>query len=270
MPYITTKSGTTLFYKDWGHGRPMVFLHAWAMSSAIWEYNMLHFESLGYRCIAFDRRGHGRSDDPCKGFDFDTLAGDIDDVLEALDLRDIILVAHSMGGAEALRYVSRFNGKGRVAKLILLAAPECLARSADNPDGVDPELSEMGLREIAEDFTKWIDENTYPFYLADKFEVSDGIVRWSIDMMMHTSLQVAINCRRAIFYADLRPDARRINIPTLVIHGDADASIPFWCGQSLSRNISGCVFKPYAGAPHGLIISHARQIREDILQFIKD
>jgi non-heme chloroperoxidase len=270
MPYIKTTDGTTLYYKDWGTGKPMVFIHPWAMSSAVWEYNMFYFLEQGYRCIAFDRRGHGRSDDPGKGYDMDTLSQDIEEVLAALDLHDIILVAHSLGGAEALRYVSRYRDQGRVEKLVVISAPDYLAKAANNPDGIDAELVELGVKQIAHDYALWIDDNTDPFFLADTFGVTQGIIQWSKDMMLETTLLAAIECRRTVCYTDLRPDIRRINVPTLVIHGDHDASIPFQCGQRIAQTLPGCVFKPYPGAPHGLIISNAEKLQKDILSFIQN
>jgi pimeloyl-ACP methyl ester carboxylesterase len=268
MSFLTTDNGTTLFYKDWGKGRPVVFLHAWAMSSAFWEYTMLSFLSHGIRCIAYDRRGHGRSDDPGHGYDFETLTDDLHSFLEKLDLRDVILVGHSMGGAEAIHYQARYGHAGRVSKLALLGAPDCLRLAADNPEGVTDDQITYALGTIAADFPKWLDDNVDPFYLPDTYGISTGMIHWTIDMMLQTPLYPAIECQRQTLYIDLREDVRQIRIPTLVIHGDQDASIPFRCGQAIAGTIPGCVFKPYPGAPHGLMMTHAAQVNNDLLSFI--
>lgn len=271
MPLLTTTDGTTLFYKDWGTGKPVVFVHGCAMTSAFWEYMMLHLNSEGLRCIAYDQRGHGRSDDPGSGYDFDTLADDLDSLLEHLDLRGVTLVGHSMGGGEILRYQTRYGHYGRVSKLVLIGTPDCLRLTADNPEGIpDSMFEEMLATTIAKDFPKWLDENVDAFYLPATFGVSDGMIRWTIDMMRTTPMRTVVDCQRQTFTVDLRNDVRKINIPTMVIHGDLDASIPFRCGKAIADSIPGSVFKAYPGAPHGIIITHAAQVNNDLAAFIQD
>jgi len=271
MSLITTTDGTMLFYKDWGTGKPVVFVHGCAMTSAFWEYMMLHLNSRGLRCIAYDQRSHGRSDDPGSGYDFDTLADDLHSVLEHLDLQDVTLVGHSMGGGEIIRYQARYGHCGRVSKLALIGTPDCLQLKDDNPEGIGNNLfEEMLATTIGKDFPKWLDDNVDAFYLPVTFGVSDGIIRWTVDMMRTTPMRAVVDCQRQTFYVDLRSDVRQINIPTLVIHGDLDASIPFRCGKAIAEAIPGSVFKAYPGAPHGIIITHADELNSDLAAFIQD
>lgn len=271
MSLLKTNDGTTLFYKDWGTGKPVVFVHACAMTSAFWEYIMLHLNSQGLRCIAYDQRGHGRSDDPGTGYDFDTLTDDLHSLLEQLDLRDVTLVGHSMGGGEVIHYQARYGHTGRVAKLALIGTPDCLRLTADNPEGIDSNLFEQILATtIAKDFPKWLDDNVDAFYLPATFGVSDGVIRWTVDMMRTTPMRTVVDCQRETFSVDLRNDVRQIKIPTLVIHGDMDASIPFRCGKAIAEAIPGSLFSHYPGAPHGLMITHADEVNKDLVSFIQD
>jgi non-heme chloroperoxidase len=271
MSLLTTTDGTTLFYKDWGTGKPVVFVHGAAMTSAFGEYIMLHLNSQGLRCIAYDQRGHGRSDDPGSGYNFDTLANDLHSLLETLGLQDVTLIGHSMGGGVIIRYQARYGHSGRVSKLCLIGTPDCLRKAADNPEGIEDSLfEEMLAATIAKDFPKWLDDNVNPFYLPATFDVSDGIIRWTIDMMRTTPMRTVVDCQRETFRADLRNDVRQISIPTLVIHGDLDASIPFRCGKAIADTIPGSVFKAYPGAPHGIMITHADQVNNDLLSFINE
>jgi non-heme chloroperoxidase len=269
MPFIKTNDGTTLFYKDWGTGKPVVFIHGAGMNSTFWEYNMVALNSKGLRCIAYDRRSHGLSDDPGTGYDFDTLTDDLHSLLAQLDLRDVTLVAHSMGGGEIIRYQARYAKAGRVSKVVLIGVPDYLRKAADNPEGIDSELFEQNLATtLGKDFPQWLNDNVDPFYLPETFGISEGMKSWTIEMMRQMPLRAVLCCQRLTFETDLREEARQIRIPTLVIHGDKDVSIPFRCGQSFSKLIPGCLFKAYQGAPHGVTITHAEQVNHDLHSFI--
>jgi non-heme chloroperoxidase len=270
MPFFNTNDGATIFYKDWGKGKPVVFVHAWAMTSVFWEYMMLHLNSQGLRCIAYDRRGHGKSDDPGGGYDFDTLTDDLHCLLEALDLQDVTLVGHSMGGGEGIRYQTRYGSSGRVTRLALLATADYLRRSADNPDGIDGHQLDDALATISGNFLQWLYDNVAPFYLPDIFGVSEDVIRWTIDMMLETSMRAVVDCQQQVMDTDLRREAQQITIPVLIIHGDRDASIPYHCGQALSAMIPRSIFRTYHGAPHGFIVTHANQLKKDLLSFIND
>lgn len=270
MSYITTRDDTKIFYKDWGSGKPILFVHAWAMSSSFWEYAMLHLNNSGFRCIAFDRRGHGKSDDPGKGYNFDTLTDDLNDLIENLGLTNVVIVGHSMGGCEVINYQSKYGHLKRLSKLVLIATPDCLLQSIDNPEGIPIAGLEYVLSLYAIDFAKWIRENSEPFYLPTEFNISSDIIQWTINMMLQTSMKAVIDCQREVFYSDKRNLLPNINIPTLIIHGDNDASIPYKCAVQLSEAIPNSILKTYVGAPHGLIISHANQLYNDLIDFCND
>lgn len=268
MSFIQTKDSTRLFYQDWGTGKPLVFLHAWAMSADMWEYHMLHFTDLGMRCMAYDRRGHGRSDRPGYGYHYDQYADDLQTLLEHLDLRDITLIGHSMGCGELIRYLSR-HGSERVSRIILIApAAPYLLKTDDNPEGIDNSLLEANRKAIRSDFPKWLADNGDAFYLPHKLPVSEGIMQWTINMILQTSLKAAIDGTHQTFETDFRIELQDISVPALVIHGNADASIPVHYGRMTAGLIPQCAYKEYEGAPHGIFFTHMDGLNADILKFI--
>jgi pimeloyl-ACP methyl ester carboxylesterase len=261
---ITARDGTHLFVRRWGRGRPIVFAHSWALDSMMWGRMFLDLADRGFECIGFDRRGHGRSDTPAAGYDMDTLA---DDLATAIgDRRDVILVGHSMGAAEILRYAQR-HGTARVAKIVLLApvAP-FLLRTADNPLGA-PEAFYEGIRaEWRRDFPRWIEANKAPFFTP---ETSVETMDWMAAMMLNTWLPAAIACNRALIGTDLRPALATVDKPVLVIHGTKDASAPIEItGRPTAAGIRGAKLHVYEGAPHGLFATHHDRVRDDILGFV--
>src|SRR6185436_18067818 len=185
-PFVETRDGTQLFYRDWGSGAPLVFLSGWALTSECWAYQMAPLSDSGLRCIAYDRRGHGRSSDPGRGFDYDTLADDLAAVLDALDLQNVTLVAHSMAGGEAVRYLSR-HGSKRIARVALIAATlPFMTKTADNPDGIDPAVFENGRRTVLmRDFPKALHDNLRPFVVP---ETSDALLSWIEGLMLQCSM----------------------------------------------------------------------------------
>jgi non-heme chloroperoxidase len=264
---IETRDGVRLFHRQWGAGAPVLFVHSWAVSSQLWDYQFAALGEAGVRCIGYDRRGHGRSDVPADGYDFDTLADDLADVIDALDLREVTLVGHSMGPGEIARYLSR-HGDARVKKLVFLApAVPSIKQTPDNPNGV-PEAMLEGLRDLwRRDFPGWIADNTAPFFTP---ETSPELMRWAIDMVLRTPLNVAIACNRSLSDTDFRPDLAGISKPTLLIHGDKDASAPLaLTGQAAAALIPDCDFRIYEGAPHGLMFTHAERLNADLLAFIR-
>ena len=267
MSYLTTNDGTRLYYRDYGTGKPIVFVHAWAMTSGFWDYVIPHFVQQGYRAISFDRRGHGKSDDPGRGYDYATFTDDLHSLMVQLDLHDVTLIGHSMGGAEVMRYQTRYGKEGIVSRLVLVAAPERVKKAADNPEGIDGAMLNKMLDNISADYPQWLADNAYPFFPT----ASEGMVRWTIEMMLQVSSRyVCLECQRLVYFSDFRPDATGIDVPTLIIHGDADASIPIRCGYALARLIPDNIFKVYEGAPHGLLVTHTERLNKDILAFIKD
>lgn len=260
---VTAGDGTNLFVRRWGKGRPIVFTHSWALDSSMWGRLFLDLAERGFECIGFDRRGHGRSDAPPAGYDMDTLADDLATVIG--DRREVILVGHSMGAAEILRYVQQ-HGTARVARIALLApvAP-FLLKTADNALGAPEALYESIRAEWRRDFPKWIEANKAPFFTPDTpVETMD----WMKGMMLNTWLPAAIACNRGLIGTDLRPALAKVDKPTLVIHGTKDASAPIeMTGRPTAAGIRGARFRVYEDAPHGLFVTHHEQVRDDILAF---
>jgi len=263
---IETADGTRLFYRDWGSGKPVVFLHSWGCNSEMWGYQMAELLDHGERCVAFDRRGHGRSDDPGRGYDADTLADDLAAVMEVLNLRNATLVGHSMGGGEIVRYLSR-HGSDRVAKVVLLApTTPFLTKTADNSIGLDATAFESTRGLWRRDFPKWVGDLAPPFFVAD---TSPEMKRWLIEMLLETPLPVLLACNHVVAETDYRPDLRAMRTPTLVIHGDKDVSAPLdLTGRPTAALIPGAKLTVYEGAPHGLFLTHMARLNHDLLAFV--
>ncbi|XXY45785.1 alpha/beta hydrolase [Sorangium sp. So ce269] len=264
-PFIATQDGALLFHRDWGAGKPVLFLSGWALSSEMWGYLMLDLADNGLRCVAYDRRGHGRSSDPGRGYDHDTLADDLAAVLEQLDLREVTLVGHSMSGGEIVRYLSR-HGDRRISRVAFLApTTPMILRAADNPDGLDPHLVEQVRAAIRADYQGWLADNAPPFFVD---ETSPAMREWVQSLMFQCSMKAAIDCNRAMAEADFRDELRRIKVPTLVIHGDRDASAPLaLTGEKTAALVPGSRLIVYEGAPHGLFVTHRERLGRDLLAF---
>jgi pimeloyl-ACP methyl ester carboxylesterase len=263
---VVAGDGVRLFVRDWGEGRPVLFLHAWALSSGMWGEQAAALEAQGRRCIAFDRRGHGRSAAAQDAYGLDRLADDVADTIAALGLADLDIVAHSMGAAEALRYIARHGGD-RVRRLVLLApATPCLTARPDNPLGAPAEYFEALRGEMAADFAGWIDRNTEPFVTP----ATPPDVRAKLRaMMLATPVPVALACNRTLAAADVRPDLARLTAPTLVLHGDRDASAPLdITGRPTAAGIAGARLQVIEGAPHGLFVTHAEAVNAALTRFL--
>lgn len=265
-PFVRAKDGTNLYVQDWGAGRPIVLLAAWTFNSAVWGEHIAALTAASNRCVAFDRRGHGRSDAPSGGYDVDTLADDVAAVFEQRDLKDAILVAHSMGTIEAVRYLAR-HGVTRVKKLVLIApTTPFLRKSDDNPDAVPVEFIEAQYGQIAKDYAKWMADNEAPFFGPDT--VADTR-NWIKTMMLSVPLPIALECRRTISMADTRRDLAELSLPTLILHGDKDASAPLpLTGAKTAKLIKGSRLVVYEGAPHALVLTHRERVLSDIAAFI--
>jgi pimeloyl-ACP methyl ester carboxylesterase len=266
-PTIRARDGTMLFHRDWGEGRPVVFVASWALTSEMWAYQVAHLADAGFRCIAFDRRGHGRSDVPAGGYDLDTLADDLGAVIDGLGLRQADIVTHSMGGSEAARYLAR-RGTGKVRRVAMLApAGPCLTQKADNPYGAPRAYFEARIAEWKADFPKWTRANQAPFFTP---QTSEAMQEWLVAQMLSTPTPVAIAAFRALIDGDVRPDLARIDRPTLIVHGDKDASAPLEItGRRFAAGIRGAELKVYPGAPHGLFVTHMAQVNRDLEAFLK-
>jgi pimeloyl-ACP methyl ester carboxylesterase len=266
-PAVRTRDGVGLFVRDWGEGRPVLFLHSWAMQSAMWAYQVADLSDQGLRCVAYDRRGHGRSDVPAGGYDMDTFADDLAAVIDQLDLRDVVLVGHSMGCGEILRYVAR-HGTSRVARIAFLApATPFVLQTTDNPNGVPKAAWEATWAAWAQDFPRWVEDNKAPFFTP---QTSPQMVDWTVRMLLETPAPIAIATSRAMVMKDLRGDLSKVDRPTLVIQGDKDASAPLeMTGRPTAAGIRGAVLKVYPSAPHGLFLTHQAQVNADLLAFAK-
>jgi non-heme chloroperoxidase len=265
---IRTADGAELFYRDWGSGTPVVFLSGWALPSDFWCYQMTSLGEAGFRCIAYDRRGHGRSSDPGHGFDYDTLADDFTAVLDALHLSNVAVVAHSMSAGEVIRYCSKRRGLGIQRIALIGPTLPCLVKAADNPEGIDRVLLDATRRQILEDgFPTWLETNGRPFVTAD---TKTETIAWLKNMMLSCSMKAVIDCNRAMIEADFRAELKETHIPTLIIHGDRDASAPI---ELTSRRIVQLMpdvrLTVYAGAPHGLPVTHATRLSEDLQTFLR-
>ena len=265
--FIERTDGTTLFYRDWGAGKPIVFVASAGLSSGMWAYQMLPLVQAGYRCVAFDRRGHGRSSDPGRGYDFDTLADDLAAVLETLDLRNIVLVGHSMGCGEITRYLTR-HGVERVARIALIApTTPFLLKTTDNPHGVDKAVFEKLRAGWQLDYPQWLAANARPFVVP---ETSEAQIQWVMDMMLQTSLQAVIDCNVAVTETDFRDELKRIDRPALIVHGTADQSAPIdLTGRPTAELLPRGELQVYAGAPHGVFLTHIEQLNAALLRFVR-
>jgi non-heme chloroperoxidase len=271
MPFIRTSDGTDLFYKDWGSGPTVVFCHAWSLSSAMWEYQFAALRNAGMRCVAFDRRGHGRSDVPNAGYDLDTLAGDIATVVEHLDLREITLVAHSMGTLEITRYMAA-HGTDRVARAVYVGtmAPG-LVHGQDAPTGLE-KVMDATLADLQTDRPKWFHDSAPAYFATDGTGawVSQALVDDAIRTILEPPLEVQVECLRTVFDADLRADLRGIGVPALVVHGDRDVSAPIdLTGRPTAALLPGSRFEVYRGAPHGLYVTEQDRLTRDLLAFAR-
>ena len=267
MSTFFANDGTPLFYRDWGQGKPMLFLASLGMGSQMWDYQFAAFADAGWRCIGLDRRGHGRSDQPRHGYDFDALADDIAALITSLDLTDVTVIAHSMGCAEAIRYLSR-HGKTRVARVVLLApiTPKLL-QDHDNPGGLPRAGFQVLWDQWQRDYPKWIADNLSPFFIP---ETSAAMMEWGARQLT-ASVPVVVALSRAMVNEDFRAEMREIDLPCLLIHGDRDRSAPLEATAKPSAELlRGCRFLVYPGAPHGLMYTHTDRLHADILEFIQE
>ena len=263
---IEAGDGTRLYVEDRGSGPPIVFLAAWTFDSEFWGEAIAAMSALGHRCVAPDRRGHGRSAVAAGGYDTETLVADLAAIFERLDLRGATIVAHSMGAMEAVHYAAQ-DVAGRVARLLLVAtSTPIVIRTDDNPDGVPDEAIVAQCEILATDFAGWLAANGPPFV---KPETSNATLAWFRAMALTTSVPVAIACWNTFARTDSRAAARAVRRPTLVIHGDKDASAPLeLTGKPTARLIPGAELRVYEGAPHGLPITHAERFIADLAAFV--
>jgi non-heme chloroperoxidase len=269
---ITVKDGTQIYFKDWGSGQPIVFSHGWPLTADAWDPQMVFLGSQGFRCIAHDRRGHGRSTQPWNGNDMDTFADDLAALTEALDLRDAIHVGHSTGGGEVARYLGR-HGTARVAKAVLIGAvPPLMLKTPANPGGLPIDVFDQLRAGVAADRSQFFKDLTLPFYGYNRpgAQVSQGVRDsfWLQGMM--AGHKNALDCIKAFSETDFTEDLKKIDVPTLILHGDDDQIVPIGASALQSAKlIRNSTLKVYTGLPHGMCTVNADRINQDLLEFIK-
>jgi non-heme chloroperoxidase len=273
MSTIITRDGTEIYYKDWGKGRPVVFSHGWPLDADSWEAQMLFLAANGYRCIAHDRRGHGRSSQPWDGNEMDTYADDLAELIEKLDLKDVVLIGFSAGGGEVARYIGR-HGTARLAKAVLIAAvPPLMVQTPENPDGLPPAAFDDIRRNSMIDRSQFYrDLAAGPFFGANRpgSKVSQGMIDTFWLQGMQAGHRNTFECIKAFSETDFTGDLKKFDIPTLIIHGDDDQIVPIGAAALASvKLIKGATLKIYPGAPHGLTYTHQDQINADLLAFLR-
>ena len=272
MNTITTTDGTKIYYKDWGTGRPVVFSHGWPLSADAWDAQMLFLAGQGYRVIAHDRRGHGRSGQPWDGNDMDTYADDLAQLIETLNLKDATLVGHSTGGGEVARYVGRHGSKRVIKAALISAVPPMMLKTEANPEGAPLSVFD-GLRaSVLADRSQFFKDLSMPFYGYNKpdAKISQGVRDSFWSQGMQGSIQGQYECIKAFSETDFRGDLKKFDFPTLVLQGDADQIVPITIASLRTvKLVKGATLKVYPGAPHGLCTTLADQVNADLLAFLK-
>ena len=272
MPYVTTADHTQIYYKDWGRGRPVVLIHGWPLSADSWDDQAYALASAGYRVIAYDRRGFGRSSQPWSGYDYDTLTDDLRDVLKHCQVSEGALFGFSMGGGEVARYMTKYNGAGIVQAGLIASIVPYKLKTPDNPHGTELKALEETAAAIKQDRAKFFAAFFKKFYGVNgkKKPVSDELLQLSWNVAMQAGLNATLACADSFFKTDLRPDLAAFKVPTLVIHGTKDENVPIEAsGRPAAKGIKGAKLIEYDGSPHGVLATDKKRVTDDLLAFLK-
>lgn len=274
MPFITNKKAkeqVDIFYEDYGSGQPVILIHGWPLSRKSWEQQVWKIVEEGYRCISYDRRGFGISSSPWDGYDYSSLASDLDTLIRGLDLKDVVIVGFSMGGGEVVRYLTDY-GSDSIAKAALISSIIPLVKKKeDNPDGVPENILENIISEVQKDRVGFLKNFHKGFYNFDdnKDRISEGQLEYDFIVASHASPRATIQTALSWMHTDFRPELKNVTVPTLIVHGDADESVPMaTSAKQAAEGIAENTFEVIKGAPHGLNISHADKLNEILIDFL--
>lgn len=272
MTYVTATDNTKLYVKDWGKGRPVILAHGWPLSADSWDDQAMALADAGYRAIAYDRRGFGRSQQPWSGYDYDTLADDLANVIEQTGATDTTLVGFSMGGGEIARYMSRHVGKGVAKAALVSSVVPFMLKTPDNPDGTDASVFDEMTKGMKEDRAKFFAGFFKDFFGVGivSHPVSAELIEWARTVSMQAGLKPTLACAKAFATTDFRPDLAAFKVPTLIIHGTGDKTVPIdAAGRAAAKGIANSTLIEYDGAPHGLFATHKSRFTKDLLAFVK-
>jgi pimeloyl-ACP methyl ester carboxylesterase len=272
MLTITTADNTKLFVKDWGAGRPVILMSGWPLSADSWDDQGMELAAAGYRAIAYDRRGFGRSSQPWNGYDYDTLADDLLSVIAQTGVEDVTLVGFSMGGGEVARYMSRHNGKSVVQTALISSVVPFMLKTDDNPEGTEQAVFDKIIFEIRKDRAKFFSEFFKDFFgiTIMSHPVSGELIEWARSMAMQASLKATLECVKSFSSTDFRGDLSAFKVPTLIIHGTEDKTVPIdAAGRAAANSISQSLLVEYDGAPHGLFATDKAKLTSDLLGFLR-
>lgn len=271
MSFITTGDNTKLYLKRWGSGRPVILLHGWPLSADSWDDQAMAVAEAGFQAIAYDRRGFGRSDQPWDGYDYDTLSDDLAAVIQEIGSEDTALVGFSMGGGEIARYMSRHGGKNISQTALISSIVPYMLKTDDNPNGTDQSVFDGIAEQIKEDRAKFLAGFFKDFYGVGYVTqpISDEVIEWSWIVAMQAGLKPTLECAKSFSSTDFRPDLPAFSVPTLIIHGDADKTVPIDAsGRAAAQGIANSTLIEYQGGPHGLLATHKEEIKSDLISFL--
>ncbi len=275
MSMITTRDGTNLYVKDWGTGRPVILLHGWPLAADMWDAQAIVLAEAGFRAISYDRRGFGRSDQPWTGYDYDTLSDDLADVMKACGAtEDVTLVGFSMGGGEVARYMSRHKGQGVTSAALISSVVPFMLKTSDNPEGTPEETFQMIMEGIQTDRASFFRHTFFPQFFGVgmiSHPVSDDVLNMTTGTALHASLRSTLECAKSFSHTDFRPDLSAFKVPTLIIHGTADKTVPIdAAGRAAAKAIPQSTLVEYDGEPHGLNATASDRLTKDLLSFCKN